>query len=166
VPLGGASTPKWQQYTIGGWQLSGIASMVSGAPLTVRAGRDNSLRAIGGDTADVIGDWHLADGRSRQEQMNSWFNTAAFVQNAAGTFGGGGIGILRGPGTWNTDLAVQRQFRFSERRRLEFRASFYNLPNHANLNNPDTTQLNTTTFGKITSVSAPRVIELGLRFAF
>ena len=42
----------------------------------------------------------------------------------------------------------------------------YNLFNHANLNNPDTTQLNTTTFGKITSVSAPRVIELGLRFAF
>jgi hypothetical protein len=98
--------------------------------------------------------------------MAAWFNPAAFAQNAAGTFGNTGIGILRGPGTWNTDLAVQRQFRFGERKRLEFRSSFYNLFNHANLNNPDTTQLNTTTFGKITSVSAPRVIELGLRFAF
>jgi len=166
LPMGGASAPKWQQYVIGGWQLSGIANMVSGAPLTVRAGRDNSLRAIGGDTADVIGDWHLPDGRSRQEQMNAWFDTAAFTKNAAGTFGSGGIGLLRGPGTWNTDLAVQRQFRLTEQKRLEFRGSFYNLFNHANLSNPDTTQLNATTFGKITSASAPRVIELGLRFAF
>ena len=61
---------------------------------------------------------------------------------------------------------MQRQFRFTERRRLEFRASFYNLFNHANLNNPDTTQLNATTFGKITSVSAPRVIELGCALRF
>ena len=98
--------------------------------------------------------------------MNAWFSTAAFVQNAPGTFGNTGIGFMRGPGTWNTDLAIQRQFRLTERRRLELRGSFYNLFNHANLNNPDTTQLNTTTFGKITAVSAPRVIELGLRFAF
>jgi hypothetical protein len=166
VPFGTASAPKWQRYTIGGWQLSGIANMVSGAPLTVRAGRDNSLSGIGGDTADTVGDWHLPDGRSRQEQMTAWFNTASFAQNAPGTFGTTGIGILRGPGSWNTDLALQRQFRFTERQRLEFRASFYNLFNHANLNNPDTTQLNTTTFGKITAVSAPRVIEFGLRFAF
>ena len=165
VPLGGAGAPKWQQYIIGGWQLSGITNMVSGAPLTVRAGRDNSLRGIGGDTADVVGDWRLDDGRSRQEKMSAWFNTAAFVQNAAGTFGATGIGFMRGPGTWNSDLAVQRQFRFTERQRLEFRGSFYNLFNHANLNNPDTTVLNAN-FGRITSVSAPRVIELGLRYAF
>ena len=165
VPLGGASAPKWQQYIIGGWQLSGIANMVSGAPLTVRAGRDNSLRGIGGDTADVAGDWRLDDGRSSQEKMSAWFNTAAFVQNATGTFGATGIGFMRGPGTWNSDLAVQRQFRFTERQRLEFRGSFYNLFNHANLNNPDTTVLNAN-FGRITSVSAPRVIELGLRYAF
>ena len=139
--------------------------MVSGAPLTVRAGRDNSLRAIGGDTADVVSDWHLADGRTRQEQMTAWFNTAAFVQNAPGTFGNTGIGFMRGPGTWNSDLAIQRQFRVRERQRLELRGSFYNLFNHANLNNPDVTQLNPT-FGRITSVSAPRVIELGLRLAF
>ncbi len=71
-----------------------------------------------------------------------------------GTFGATGIGFMRGPGSWNSDLAVQRQFRFTERQRLEFRGSFYNLFNHANLNNPDTTVLNGT-FGRITSVSAP-----------
>ncbi|WP_031497116.1 TonB-dependent receptor [Bryobacter aggregatus] len=166
LPFANAGSPKWQRYTIGGWQLSGIANAVSGSPLTIRAGRDNSLSAIGGDTADVIGNWHLSGDRSRQDQMSAWFNPAAFAQNAPGTFGNTGIGFMRGPGTWNTDLALQKQLRFTERRRLEFRASFYNLFNHANLNNPDTTQLNTTTFGKITSVSAPRVVELGLRFAF
>jgi len=62
-------------------------------------------------------------------------------------------------------MAVQKQFRFTERQRAEFRGSFYNLMNHANLGNPNTTQLNST-FGRITSAGAPRVIEFGLRYAF
>ena len=48
-----------------------------------------------------------------------------------------GIGTLRGPGTGSrpcgaTAVPVQRA------EAAEFRASFYNLFNHANLNNPDT----------------------------
>ncbi len=165
LPFGAAGAPKWQRLAIGGWQMSGIASVISGAPLTVRSGRDNSLTGIGGDTADVVGNWRLPDGRSKQDQMNAWFNTAAFVQNAAGTFGNAGIGFLRGPGSWNIDMALQKQFRITEKQHLEFRGSFYNVLNHANLGNPNTTQLNSI-FGRITSTSAPRVGEVGLRYAF
>ncbi len=165
VPVGGKGTPRWQQLTIGGWQLSGIVNALTGAPLTVRAGRDNSLTGIGGDTADAVGDWKISGDRSKQDTILKWFNTAAFAQNAAGTFGNTGIGFLRGPGSWNTDFAAQKQFRITESQRLEFRGSFYNLLNHANLGNPNTTQLNSI-FGRITSASTPRVIEFGLRYAF
>jgi hypothetical protein len=150
---------------LGGWQVSGIANAISGAPLTIRAGRDNSLSGIGGDTADVIGDWRPSGDRSKQDQINAWFNTAAFAQNPAGTFGNTGIGFLKGPGNWNIDFATRKQFHLAETQNLEFRGSFYNVLNHANLGNPNTTQLNSI-FGRITSASTPRVIELAVRYAF
>ena len=165
LPAGGPGAPRWQQLIIGGWQMSGIASMVTGSPLTVRSGVDNSSSGIGGDTADLVGEWRLPEGRSRQEQLNAWFNAAAFVQNAPGTFGNTGINFLRGPGSANIDFAAQKQFRITEGHRLDFRGSFYNLLNHANLGNPNTTRSNAT-FGRITTASNPRVIEFGLRYAF
>src|SRR5262249_13333485 len=99
LPWARRGGPRGRRVAIGGWQLSGIASAISGAPLTVRAGRDNSLTGIGGDTADLLGNRQLPGGRSKQNQLAAWFNTAAFAQNAAGTFGTTGIGRLRGPGT-------------------------------------------------------------------
>lgn len=165
LPFGGNGRPKWEQFVIGGWQVSGIANAISGSPLTIRAGRDNSLTGIGGDTADVIGDWRPTGSRSKQDQINSWFNTSAFAQNGEGTFGNTGLGIIRGPGMWNVDFSAQKTFRFTEQQRLEFRGSFYNVFNHANLGNPNTTQLNSI-FGRITTASTPRVIELALRYAF
>lgn len=165
LPIGGSGSPAWQRLTIGGWQMSAITSAVSGSPLTVRSGIDNSFTGIGGDTADVVGDWRLPDGRSTQEKLTAWFNTAAFVQNAVGKFGNTGINFMRGPGTINIDFAAQKQFRITERCHLDFRGSFYNVLNHANLGNPNTTRSNST-FGRITSAGTPRVIDLGLRFAF
>ncbi len=165
LPFGRAGAPAWQRLTIGGWQMSGIWNAVSGAPLTVRAGRDNSLSGIVGDTADVVGDWRLSGDRSKQDKINAWFNTKAFAQNAPGTFGATGIGFMRGPGSWNIDFAIQKQFRIGELHRFEVRGSFYNVLNHANLGNPNTTQLNSI-FGRITSAGTPRVGEVGLRYAF
>jgi hypothetical protein len=166
LPWGAKGRPRWEQLIVGGWQLSGIFNAITGAPLTVRAGRDNSLTGIGSDTADLVGNWQLPGGRNKQDQMNAWFNPAAFAQNGPGTFGTTGIDWLYGPGTWNIDTALAKNFRITEGKRLEFRASFYNLLNHPNLGNPNTTVLNAT-FGKITGMSnSPRVIEMGLKFAF
>jgi hypothetical protein len=161
----GKSGSAWKRHAIGGWQLSGITAVYSGAPLTVRSGRDNSLTGINGDTADLVGDWRMSGPRGKQDPLMYWFNTAAFAQNATGTFGATGINWLRGPGSWNIDAAAQKNFVFKETRRVEFRSSFYNMMNHANLGNPNTTQ-NNATFGRITSASTPQVIEFGLRKVF
>jgi hypothetical protein len=146
--------------------LTGIANAISGAPLTIASGLDNSLTGIGSDTADLVGAWSLPSGRTKQSRMAQWFNTAAFKTNAIGTYGTTGINWLYGPGSWNIDAAAMRNFRVTERQRFELRCSFYNFLNHPNLGNPNTTVTNAA-FGKITSMSnSPRVIEFGLKYAF
>jgi hypothetical protein len=165
-PWGKKNAPLWQQIAIGGWQLTGIANAISGAPLTVASGLDNSLTGIGSDTADLVGAWSLPSDRSKQSRMAQWFNTAAFKTNAIGTYGTTGINWLYGPGSWNIDAAAMRNFRVTERQRFELRCSFYNFLNHPNLGNPNTTVTNAA-FGKITSMSnSPRVIEFGFKYAF
>jgi hypothetical protein len=166
VPWGKRGSSAWRQLALGGWQLSSIVNAISGGPLSVLSGLDNSLTGIGSDTADLISGWQLPGGRSKQDRMAKWFNTAAFRSNAIGTFGTSGINWLYGPGSWNIDSAVAKNFRISESKRLEARCSFYNLLNHPNLGNPNTTFTNAA-FGRITSMSnSPRVIELGMKFGF
>lgn len=40
---------------------------------------------------------------------------------------------FRGPGFWNVDLALYKEFFFGEKYRLQLRGEFYNTFNHANL---------------------------------
>ena len=44
--------------------------------------------------------------------------------------GDGGIGNLRGPDQVNFDFALLKNFRLTERHKLQFRAEFFNLFNH------------------------------------
>jgi hypothetical protein len=150
---------------VGGWELSGIFYATSGAPLTVRAGQDRSLTGQNLDTADLVGDPRLPGGRSRQEEITSWFNRAAFALPAVGSFGTSGINILRGPSSWNLDAGLFRNFRITEGIGLQFRAQFYNAMNHTRLNNPDTS-FSSGNFGRILGAQTPRVGELGLKIVF
>lgn len=149
---------------IGGWQLGGISTLRSGAPLDLTSGLDNSLTGVGSDTPDVIGNYHVTN-RSKADSATHWFNPAAFKQNAIGTCGTLGVNTLRGPGYINVDLNIQKNFLFAERYGVEFRTSMYNAFNHANLNNP-TTVLTSANFGKITTATDPRVIEFGVRLKY
>lgn len=149
---------------VGGWQVGGIAILRSGTPINLTSGRDNSLTGIGADTPDIIGNFHMAN-KSKADMTAHWFNPAAFTQNAIGTFGTFGKNGLRGPGYINVDLNLQKNLRFAEKYGVELKCSMYNAFNHANLSNP-TTGLTSANFGKITTATAPRVIEFGIRTAF
>jgi len=148
-----------------GWGLTGIITVQSGPPLDLQSGVDNSLSDIGSDTPDQVGSWQISGGRSKAQQIAEWFNPAAFVPNAIGTFGNVGRDSLRSPGFWNWDMAALRSFTPREGWRVEFRASFYNIFNHANLGAPGNTQ-NSPSFGEILSTSTPRNIEFSLRLSF
>lgn len=59
--------------------------------------------------------------------------------------------LLRGPGTWQIDMGVAKTFSLAERARVEFRSEFYNIYNHPQLGQPQSTfnATNTTGFGSI-----------------
>jgi len=164
IPSGYRS--NFMKQAFGGWELTGIFSASSGAPLTVRAGVDQSLTGQGLDTADLVGSWRFTQDRARARQVQQWFNTSAFALPALGTYGTSGINIVSGPAMSNLDLALFRNIRIRERFNIQFRAEFFNALNHPVLGNPNTT-FTSATFGQITSTqTAPRVGELGLKLLF
>ncbi len=155
------------KYVTGGWQTNGILQFQTGAPLTIATGVDNSYSGIGQDRVDIIGNPYLDPHRATADRIARWFNTSAFQDNAPGTFGTIGRNTLRGPGIANVDFSAFKSFPmpFSERHHLEFRFEAFNLLNRVNLNNPNTTR-SSSLFGRITSAGDPRILQLGLRYAF
>jgi hypothetical protein len=111
------------------------------------------------DRANVIGDWH-GDGT-----RGNWFQRAAFVNNAAGTFGNAGRNTVLQPGTWNIDTAVSRRVKVREGHSVEIRAEAFNVLNHPNFG-AATTSISSGNFGKILTSSAPRICEFALKYVF
>ncbi|MEO7649284.1 MAG: hypothetical protein ABIZ80_02370, partial [Bryobacteraceae bacterium] len=151
---------------LGGWQYNSIVNLESGLPYSITDTRDQGLTGIGaGVRADLIGNPNLADGRPKSEWLNRYFETSAFGLPVEGTFGTTGRNILRGPGFFNVDASLIKEFAFAEQRAIQFRAEFFNLFNRANFGTP-TNVLNSPTFGRILSAGSPRILQFGLKLAF
>lgn len=154
---------------INGWQLTGIANWQTGFPFTIFSDQDNSFSAIGADRANLaassVRDAVLSTGRSHAQLVSEWFNTSAFTSNGVGTFGNTGKNILRGPRLFDTDLALLKNTKVTERFALEFRAEFYNAFNNVNFGIPDHGLLDSG-FGQITSAGSPRIMQLALKAIF
>jgi hypothetical protein len=103
--------------------------------------------------------------RSKADQIRRWFDTSQFATNAVGTIGTGRRGQLRAPGDWNLDYSVFKNFEVLETHKVQFRAELFNAFNRANLGQPTDT-VNSPTFGVITSASAPRIVQLALKYIF
>jgi hypothetical protein len=149
---------------IGGWEVSGITSLVSGAPFSIVTGRDISLTATL-NRADQVGDPTLPGGRSRGELITQYFNRAAFAPNAIGRFGNVGRNSMIGPKSSNTDLAFIKNFGFTERISMQLRGELYNTFNQVNFGNPVNT-VTASAFGRLTSAAAPRVVQFGLKLNY
>jgi hypothetical protein len=159
---------KFLEYTVGGWQIGGIATVQSGTPLNLLSGFDNSFTGNGEDTPDVVGgwgSWKLSESRPTASKVAEWFNPQAFKQNAIGTFGQLSENALRNPGYTNVDCDLQKRLILHEGYQLELRAAFYNVLNHTTLGSPVST-LTSPNFGQIQSSGTPRIMEFGTRFTF
>jgi hypothetical protein len=152
---------------IGGWQISGIATLQDGYPFNVVSGRDNSLRGVNRDRPDLLGDPKLPADRPRSERLLRYFDTSQFAHNATGQFGSAGRNVLTGPGTVNFDLSLSKKFPlWSESKRLDVRWDLFNAFNRPNFGNPGATLATAATLGRITSAGAGRIMQLALRFEF
>ena len=148
------------------WTVSTIVTLQSGAPLTVSSGLDRNFDGLTNDRADIIGDPKLDSGRPREELIEQWFNTAAFVQPGIGLDGTAGRSIIEGPGYRNVDLGLFRDFNLPGHSVFQFRVEATNVFNIVNLTNPGTGLNAPTTFGKIRTARDMRRIQLGARVSF
>jgi len=122
---------------IEGWQLSGIFAASSGLPLTITSGFDATGLQNG-----VTNRPNLVAGRSPNPivgSVNQWFDPSAFTLQPIGTLGNLGRDTVIGPGLTNLDLALLKDTKvrkISEQFRVQFRAEFFNVLNHANFGLP------------------------------
>jgi hypothetical protein len=169
-PLSGSARPV--RSIFGNWALSGLVAVQSGDSLTVlsgkAAGSDLSETGLAQDRGVIQGPAYGA-GKCASGAVSApcvdFLSGTSFVQPQLGTFGNIGKGSLRGPGSFTWDMGLLKNFVFSERWRLQFRAEFFNIFNRTNFNDP-TNALNNSKFGTITSAGDPRIGQLALKLFF
>lgn len=127
---------------LGGWTLSGINVWHTGHPLDVTMDIDSSF-VPNGNNQNVRPD--VVQGVSvvpQNQNVNNWVNPAAFnapPSDANGNllrFGDAGRGLVRAPISWQTDIALSRMLKLTERIGLEFTAQAFNVFNHAQYADP------------------------------
>ena len=164
---------------VGGWQWTGIFTYQTGDAMTIVLGTDKSQTNLGGDRATFIGSLGqyggVAPAASRagcgSATCEPWLNTSLFLpvaQTPVGTFGNVGKGAFRGPGKFNVDTGIIKNFYpFSKHEdlRMQLRGEFFNVLNHTQYNDPDVTR-NDGNFGGIYGAADPRIIQLALKLFF
>lgn len=155
----GADLPRVADLIAGGWELSGIYSFRSGAPLSISV--PGATLGNGWGTRAVLN----GDPKISNPDASRWFNTAVFSAPPQYQWGSSGIGILDGPASQILDAALMKNFHITEGRYFQFRLEAYNAFNRVNLGNPGTT-LGTATFGQILSAGGARTVQIGLKFIF
>lgn len=155
---------------LGGWQLNGIATLLSGFPVTPQVG---SSRSGDGDTRnpDRPSFNPAFTGPIVENNPNQWFNPNAFILPAAGTYGNVGRGVLTGPGLAEVDLSLFKNIPLTERLHLQIRSEFFNALNHPNFGTPNAIVFSgsqiSSTAGLITSTATTsRQIQFGMKLTF
>lgn len=187
-----ASAPMLARAVLNGWQFSGIGVLQSGSPLSVFDGNAGSVYGLlfGEVRAQrATGNPSISGSLfSRVTGANGYLNASAFTRApeapngtslADQDFGNSGVGIVRGPGQHNLDMAVERSFTIHVESALRLRAEVFNLTNTPQFGNPSTslgygdpTIANPTasaSFGRITTEQGgphPRIIQFAAKYSF
>ena len=157
------------QGVLGGWKLAAIHNYQSGYPLRVTSNQNIGLFS-GPIRANIVGGQSLQNpAYSGDPAKASYINTAAFSRPPNFTFGNSGLNLpgLRSPPLITEDVSLAKDFfLWSEGRRLEFKASAFNIGNRVRFGGI-TTGVESPTFGQISSqANRAREIQLNLRLVF
>jgi hypothetical protein len=157
---------------LGGWQLNGILSLMTGLPFTVSYSAANLKAPNNSQTADENAPIQILHGINTG---NPWFSTTSFQAPTGLNFGNTGRNYLTGPGFFDLDASLFKTIQIKERAKLEFRAEAFSLTNTPQFNNPGST-LGSSTFGYVTStlgsgsgvngVGGGRAVQLGAKLSF
>jgi hypothetical protein len=187
---------------IGGWQISPILTISSGAPISIvdprgtfnragRSGRQTALTSLTKDQIkDLIGIYKVEPGnpqglaagvyfinpavlngagRASDGFGKTPFNGQVFFNNAPGQTSGLERAFINGPLFFNLDATLAKNFRIKESVKFQLRLEAFNALNRTNFFFSSAGQLrdiNSATFGRITSTFDPRVVQIGGRIDF
>jgi len=152
------------RHALGSWQASGIFTAQSGGAVTVTQASgiaDSRPDYIGGPT--ILSDY---------KTTLRYLSPAAFARVPVSSVsaetirpGNIGNGAIRGPGLWNLDFSLGKNFAITEKLHLQFRADMFNATNHtvlsglvADVTNPR--------FGQLTSTNGARLMQLNAHITF
>jgi hypothetical protein len=140
LPLGkgkllGRNAGGIEDKLLSGWQWNGIGTVQTGFPFTplVSFNRSNNGDSRAPDRVSLNPNFN---GPLVLGTPNQWFNPAAFMLPAAGSYGNAGRDILRGPGLGNLDISLFKTTALTEAMKLQFRAEFFNILNRPNFGMP------------------------------
>jgi hypothetical protein len=119
------------------WTIATLGAVRSGTPFSVYANRQGPAGIVifDNERADLV----LPDQVYTSQPVPGgkvFLNAAAFAKPQDNKIGTSGRNAFRGPGLFNLDASLARNFRPRERLDFTIRADAYNLFNHTNLNNP------------------------------
>jgi hypothetical protein len=173
LPILRHSDNKFAKAVIGGWEVSGIISVQSGAPINL---------GLNGNSASSI----IPNSQNRPDQTGAghnphtvaeWFDTSIYSTPACLTgpdcWGNSGRNSIFGPGRDNWNISLFKNFVLSETRgsNIQFRAEFFNIWNHTQLdassaNGGVSNNYGASDFGQIKAAYDPRIIQLALKIYF
>jgi len=138
--------------------------------LCVNMGADYNLDGVANDRPNAIAD-HVD---ATHEQWADGFNLPEnfFSSPCLGCVSNLGRNTFVGPGYWNLDTSLFKNFRLSDRFQLQFRVEAFNIFNHTNFqlgenvgpSNNNRTQ--NPDFGKAGGTFSPRNLQFGLKLSF
>jgi outer membrane receptor protein involved in Fe transport len=144
-----ANQEGWLGKALGGWSINGIYSAHTGSPFTIfdctntvfnpvcmRAQQTGQQRTNGSD--DLAPD--PATPGQFQYLPITGLTPGLFINPVTGNSEFGpfpanmtGRNAFRGPGFWNLDAGIYKNFRISESKSVQLRGEFFNIFNHSNL---------------------------------
>lgn len=169
-------------HVLGGWQFSGVQTFQTGLPLTASIASGGCNKGNAPNCADAIGSAcflsaspvgcrvnQVGDPNANAPHtINAWFNDSVFhVPSETQTdIPNERPGAIRGPGFWNTDLALFKNVKFGEHFTGQFRAETFNTFNHTNPICCASTSFANSLFNSIGSTRDPRIMQLALKLNF
>jgi len=156
---------------LGGWSISTVSLWQTGpylTPITSPSYDPGNLNLVyrgAFQRPDCVGNGNLSN-----PTPDEYFNLSAFNPVPAGPVGNCRVGSLVGPGTVAIAGGLSKTFALGEKVHIKLESTFTNLPNHLNYA-PPSTDVTSSTFGKITSVQTAenagnRTGQVALRIEF
>lgn len=174
----GHDMPKAANAVVGNWAINPILTWHGGFPLNLRGSDVSGTGDIFSPRPDCTGG-PISYPKSVVPSPGigvQWFDPSAFTQPTSGFGTCPSQGPVIGPGYFDADISLQKNFPITEAMRFQFRVDFLNAFNHPNYNAPGTSCGNTVTdnncgatpyaMGVLNTTQDAREMQFALKFYF